>query len=114
MLYSSVITCLETYLSDAIKFNINNDKDKIYLRKFVETFEEYEKEKITFNNIFSQFESIDNKVEDNLVSLLYHNLPKIRVIYKSTFNIEFKDIKTLMIAISIRHDLVHRNGKMKS
>jgi len=113
MLYSSIITSLETYLSDAIKYNISNDKKRLYLRKFVESFKEYEKEKFVFNDIFNQYDNIETKVEDNLISLLYHNLPNIKYIYKATFNIDFSDISDLMKSISIRHDLVHRNWKTK-
>lgn len=113
MLYSSIITSLETYLSDAIKYNISNDKKRIYLRKFVETFKDYEDKKIALKDLFNEYDGIENKVEDNLVSLLYHNLPLIKNIYNSTFCIDFLDIGSLMKSISIRHDLVHRNWKKK-
>jgi len=43
MLYSSVITSLETYLYDAIRFKIDNNIQ--FLENFVKTFEKYQKEK---------------------------------------------------------------------
>ena len=111
MLYSSVITSLETYLSDALRFKITNDEK--YLKLFVETFREYEKEKFTFKEVFNQCENILFKVKEDISKLMYHNLSKIKGIYKSTFDIEFNDISGLAQSIVIRHDLVHRNGKNK-
>ncbi|MEA3314744.1 MAG: hypothetical protein U9Q30_02650 [Campylobacterota bacterium] len=109
MLYSSVITSLETYLSDALKFNLSNKEE--LLINFVETFQDFKNIKCNFNDIFNLCNSIENTVEEGLRSFLYHNLPKIQGIYKSTFNIDFQPINELMQSISIRHDLVHRNGK---
>jgi len=112
MLYSSVITSLETYLSDALKFNLANKEE--FLIKFVETFQDFKNVKCDFNDIFNLCNSIERTVEEGLRSFLYHNLPKIQGIYKSTFDINFQPINELMQSISIRHDLVHRNGKDKN
>ncbi len=109
MLYSSVITSLETYLADALKFNLKHEDE--FLIKFVETFKDFQSTKCDFNDIFDLCNTIDEKVEEALKSFLYHNLPKVKGIYKDTFNIDFKNISLLMSSISIRHDLVHRNGK---
>lgn len=112
MLYSSIITSLETYLSDALKFNLSNKEE--FLIKFVETFQDFKNVKCDFNDIFNLCNSIENTVEEGLRSFLYHNLPKIKGIYKSTFNINFQPINDLMKSIAIRHDLIHRNGKDKT
>ena len=112
MLYSSVITSLETYLADALKFNLAHKEE--FLIKFVETFQDFKNVKCDFNDIFNLCNSIERTVEEGLRSFLYHNLPKIKGIYKSTFNINFQPINELMRSISIRHDLVHRNGKNKN
>jgi len=112
MLYSSVITSLETYLADALKFHLSEKED--FLIKFVETFQDFKNKKCDFNDIFNLCSSIESTVEEGLRSFLYHNLPKIQGIYKSTFNIDFQPINELMQSISIRHDLVHRNGKDKN
>lgn len=111
MLYSSAITNLETYLADALKYNLSKNEE--YLIKFVESFQDFKNIKCDFNDIFNLCNSINNKVDDGLGTLLYHNLPKIQGIYKATFSISFLQIDDLMKAIFIRHDLVHRNGKKK-
>jgi hypothetical protein len=112
MLYSSVITSLETYLADALKYNLSKNEE--YLIKFVESFQDFKNIKCDFNDIFNLCNSINNKVDDGLGTLLYHNLPKIQGIYKATFSISFLQIDDLMKAIFIRHDLVHRSGKNKN
>lgn len=109
MLFSSIITSLEVYLSDALKYNLKSNNK--FLIKFVETFRDFKDVKCDFNDIFNLCDAIDNKVEDMLMSLLYHNLPKIQGVYRDTFDIRFLDIGALMRSVSIRHDLVHRNGK---
>jgi len=112
MLFSSIITSLETYLSDALKFNLKENEKSLI--KFVETFKDFKNIKCDFNNIFNLYDSIEEKVQDGLSGLLYHNLPKIKGIYKNTFGIDFQPISNLMKNIEIRHDLIHRNGKKRS
>lgn len=112
LLYASVITSLETYLSDCFKLNIFTDD--IYMQRFVETFEPYQKEEIYYKDIYKQYENIDKKIKSSLENLMYHNLQKIRKIYKNTFNISIWNITNLEEIVLIRHDLVHRNWKNKS
>lgn len=45
--------------------------------------------------------------------IIYHHLPRVKNIYKSTLDIDLGNISELMECISIRHDIVHRNGKDK-
>lgn len=44
---------------------------------------------------------------------MYHNLGKIKPIYKEVLNIDLGDISEIMKAVHIRHDIVHRSGKDK-
>lgn len=112
LLYANVITVLESYLSDTFITNVvYNDA---YLRKFVETFHDYNKTKFNFSEIFSRYESVETTVLKSLLDVLYHNLMKVKGMYKDTLGISFpKDIDTLLKAVDIRHDIVHRNGKDK-
>ncbi len=43
-------------------------------------------------------------------SLLYHDLPKIKPIYRDILGIDIGDIRELRKAVLIRHHIVHRNG----
>ena len=57
---------------------------------------------------------LGENVKEYLVELLWHNLPKLKPMFKSTFEIEFpSSIGLLVKATHKRHDLVHRAGKTK-
>lgn len=112
MLYAKAITNMETYLGDTLKKYVLND-DK-YLRKFVETYEPYAKELCHVSDAYKILETVKDRVKLTLCEeIIYHKLPKLKGIYKSVFNIDMGDIQDLMQAVSIRHDIVHRNGKDK-
>ncbi|MCM3620334.1 HNH endonuclease [Sutcliffiella horikoshii] len=112
MLYANVITILETYLSDAF-INTVLSKDG-YLKKFVETFHDYSHEKFDYQKIFREFENIDEKVSKTMLDIIYHNISKVKGIYKDTLGIIFpNNISHIYKAVEIRHDIVHRNGKDK-
>jgi len=110
MLFSSVITIIETFLSDALKANLQKED---YLKRFVKTFKDFNEIKFSLNDVFDKYEDIEDIVIDKLSSIMYHNLPKLKGIYKDTFDIDFIDITELMKSITVRHDIVHRNGKKK-
>ncbi|HEY9755900.1 MAG TPA: hypothetical protein V6C97_12110 [Oculatellaceae cyanobacterium] len=109
LLYVSVITALETYLSD---FFINIVKsERGYLQVFVEKFEPFENQKFARNKIFSEMAQIEKTALTALRELMWHDLAKISAIYKATLEIEFPKIAELYRAVSARHDFVHRSGK---
>jgi len=109
MLYSSVITSLETYLYDAIRFKIDNNIE--FLEVFVKTFEKYQKEKVKFSDIYTEYSNIELKVKESLSNLIYHRLDIIENIYSAVFSISFQEKDFMNNSVQNRHDLVHRNGK---
>ena len=109
LLYAHVITLMETYLGDTLKKFVLSDKK--YKRAFVETYFDYKKEKFVLNNFFVVMENIDKNIAKTLNELLYHNLAKIKCIYKATLNVDLGDISVLAKAVEIRHDIIHRNCK---
>jgi hypothetical protein len=58
-------------------------------------------------------DKIDATIQETLRSLMYHNLGKIKPIYKDVLDIDLGDIGDIMKAVQIRHDIVHRSGKDK-
>jgi uncharacterized protein (TIGR02646 family) len=111
MLFANVITSLETYLSDAF---INTVKsDKLYLRKFVETFHNFRNEKFEIRELFIYYDTIDDKATKAMLDVIYHDLPKVKGMYTDTLGIEFPDLSIIYKAVLKRHDFVHRNGKTK-
>lgn len=110
-IYVSIVTCLETYLSDAfINTTLLNE---IYIKSFFSSFKDFKDQKFSLNEIFNYIGKSEEIARTAMLEIIYHNLPKVSHIYKETLDINFPSIKQLQKDISIRHDLVHRNGKNK-
>jgi hypothetical protein len=110
-LYVGVIACLETYLSDAfINTVLSNEK---YLRAFFTSFKDFREQKLPLNELFDLASKKEEIAKKTMLEVIYHNLPKVSKMYEATLNIEFPQFSEIQKAVSIRHDLVHRNGKNK-
>lgn len=110
-IFISIFGTLETFLSDTfINFTMDNDD---YLQNFVESHPEFKKRKFELCEIFQSYGSIRETAKKVMIDTIYHDLPKIKEMYASTFKIDFPELKDIIKLVSIRHDLVHRNGKTK-
>ena len=110
-IYIGAITCLETYLSDAFINTVLSNKE--YLRSFFSTFKGFNDQKSKMNELFSQFDKAEEVAKKAMLEMIYHNLPNVSKMYKSTLDISFPDFSIIQKDIIARHDLVHRNGKTK-
>jgi RiboL-PSP-HEPN len=115
MLFASVITALETYLSDRFVSSVTNNPKA--LRKFVESYPRFKDEGFKLSDIFRKYESLERQTKSMLLGeLVWHRLMSISKMFKDTFDVDFadpEDMKELLRAIDIRHDLVHRSGRTK-
>lgn len=110
-IYSGIITCLEDYLSTTLIQNVlNNDE---YFKNFVKTYPNMKKRRFNLNEIYEKIDDLRDIVKMELIEVIYHDLPKIKLMYQETFKVDFPIINDLMQIIMNRHDLVHRNGKNK-
>lgn len=113
LLYVNVITALETYLSDAFINTVMRDPQ--LMRRFIETTPEFRNEKVALSDVFSALENIEQRAKGYLAEVVWHNLERVKPMYRDTLGIEFpKDIGAVFSAIVKRHDIVHRNGKSKA
>ncbi len=113
LLYVNVITALETFLSDAFISLVVPSRE--LMRKFVESTPEFKAEKIPLSSVFQAFDEIEQKAKSYLADVVWHNLGRVKPMYRDVLTIEFADdIGDLTRAILIRHDIVHRNGKTKA
>ena len=110
-LYISGIGTLETFLSEAF-VNLTDDNEE-YFKKFLKTYPEFRNRKVALDNILEAHENIKNTARKIMLDVIYHNLDKVQKMYESTFRIIFPEIEELSKSVSLRHDLVHRNGKNK-
>ncbi len=117
LFYVNLITVLETYLSDAFKYNVlNNDK---YLINFIRAYPYFQSKKYFLLNIVNS-NGINANLKQFLIKetkqvmnkLIFHKLAIVTKLYKSVFDVEFDESwKILVKRVQIRHHLVHRNGK---
>lgn len=110
-IYSSVISCLEDYLSSTLIKEVLNKEE--YFKNFVKTNPKIKERKFSLNDIYEELDKITDIVKKELVEVIYHDLPKVRNMYQDSLKIEFPEIADLMLIIKTRHDMVHRNGKDK-
>lgn len=112
MLYANIITAMETYLGDA--FINTTFKSDEFITNFANNYEDTKNRKVSVSEALRGTKYLFNIITDDMQNILYHNLPKVKNIYKFTLGVEFpKDTGKLMENISVRHDIVHRNGKNK-
>lgn len=113
LLYVNVISVMETYLCDAFINKVIGDEK--LLRKFVETSSHFSDQKVQASDIYNKMENINDEVKRYLLDLIWHNLKRIKPIYKDTLDVDFPhDVGDIFRDIMKRHDIVHRNGKTKN
>ena len=111
LLYSNVITAIETYLSDAFTNTVLNDAG--LLRKLIENTPDFKKQKLVLSDIYNSVDNADKKARGFLRQVIWHDLARVKPMYCDVLNVEFPDSTPMFRAVKIRHDLVHRNGKTK-
>jgi hypothetical protein len=108
--FANVITALETYLADTFYASLKAKSE--LLERFVETNPDFKQEKISISEVFKMSKDIEKKVTEYLSGIVWHRLPKVMPMYKTTLNVDFpKELESVHRAILDRHDIVHRNGK---
>lgn len=110
MLFCQTITALEAFLGDFIIKQLTPGS----VSNLIAKDEDISREKFTLEQINKNPNLVSDHVNNHLKTILYHNLPKVYRIYKIAFDIDIWDPqidkKSIMKAISLRHDCVHRNG----
>ncbi len=111
LIFSGGIACLEDYLSSTLIKEVI--QDEVYFRNFVKTYKRINNRKFELGNIYDQLDNLYDVVKKELLDVIYHDLPKVRGMYKDSLGVIFPSIEILMKNIQTRHDIVHRNGKTK-
>jgi|GEM_PF-945845 len=110
-IYIGVMGTMETFLSETfVKLALANP---VNLEKFVKFNPEFANRKFDLKDVFEAYKNIEQTAKGVMLDTIYHNLPVVREMYRSTFEIAFPAIKEPIQCVKVRHDLVHRNGKTK-
>jgi hypothetical protein len=110
LVYSGVITSLETYLSEVFSQIVFHSEYTI--EKFISEYEPYKKEKISLHEIFKKHKSIELRIQDDLDNFIYHNIAKLINVF-NIFDFEldkFERIKEVANYIQKRHNFIHKSG----
>jgi glycosidase len=110
LIYSGVITALETYLSETFIQVVFYSTDT--LEKFVYNYEPFKKEKISMHEIFQKYNNLELRVRDDIDNFIFHNISKLIKIF-NIFDFELNNspqIKNISKYIQKRHNFVHKSG----
>ncbi|MGN1165665.1 MAG: HEPN domain-containing protein [Lachnospiraceae bacterium] len=112
LVYANIIASMEAYLSKTIISLVLNDEDLFWT--FVQRFD-WGKEKVNISEVKDVYGKMNIKVQKALAEVLYHNLSKVKQMYRCILEINVLDeddeMEFLCKAVEIRHDIVHRNGR---
>ncbi len=111
MLYAAVISSLETYLSDTLRKQVF--VRPAIKRRFVETHGKFKGNHLDLRDIYVKLENLDNFISEVIDSESFHNIVSVGKLYKIVLLTEVpkQHMDKLVKAVSLRHDIVHRNGK---
>lgn len=108
MLHAHVVTAVEAYLSST--FIEKALSTELFMQRLVETDPEFAKRKFTIQEIFTKRESLNDDLRQYLKDLIFHDIAKVKEMYKSVLDIDFGEVGWLYKAVVLRHDCVHRAG----
>jgi hypothetical protein len=111
MLHVHIIASVEQYVSSIFIHKVTNSDD--LTRKLIESDPEFGNRKFSLNKIYLQHEKLKITVAGYLKSLIFHDMKKVKPLYKNVLGFEFGDISWLFKAIKFRHDCAHRAGRDK-
>lgn len=103
--FSNIVSLMEKYLYDLFVHEITTDRTALVKLGSQNKFKS-ESLKIPY--------LLQNKVEDYIIkavkNLVWHRLNDIDVFYKNVLGITLNINRKLLQQLSVRHDIVHRNG----
>lgn len=116
MVFAQQVSALEAYLSDTGINRARADPDAG--RRLASSVRQLGETKYSLAEFSADRNLLSKAVEGHLRSVVYHNLPKVRALYKAVFDMDLFTILAdnkgrLLQAIELRHDCVHRNGRDK-
>lgn len=111
MIFSSVITAMEAYLSDTMKRHVLNRH--AIKRRFVESYSAFNVD-IKGSNIFKYLDGLDRLIAHHLDrNISFHDVKHIKNLFKNVLDCKMSDeiLDIIREFSQTRHDIVHRNGK---
>lgn len=115
MIFVHYFGSLEAYLADTILQRMK--ADDAVLSRLIEEENQLKETKLSLADILRDPEVVKRTVGAHLREQLFHNLSKVQVLYRIAFAVDIfplPEVKArLFLALPLRHDCVHRNGRTK-
>ncbi|MFQ2243933.1 hypothetical protein [Aeromonas enteropelogenes] len=111
MLHGHVVSAIEGYLAGVFIHKVTNSEE--LTRKLVETDPEFSKKTFTLKEIFEKQSGLKVTVATYLKDLIFHDLKKVKPMFRDVLGHDFGDISWLFKDVMKRHDCVHRAGYNK-
>jgi hypothetical protein len=115
LVFSHQVTALEAYLGDTLKNEVM--RDRLAMQRLIDNDLDLKARKFSLAEIAQDPKLIDRIVREHLCGIMYHNLPKVDVLYRIALEFGIlslaADKDSLFTAVHLRHDCVHRNGSDK-
>lgn len=112
MAFTTIVTALETYLSDTLLNAIK--ADNAALGSLIAKDRHFAAMKIPLSELVNCPDFASRHVRKSIQEIPFHNLPRADVIYKSALGISLRSDENRWVRLNedmrIRHDCVHRNG----
>lgn len=113
LVLSGLISAMEAYLANTLMTLVAEEIDATENLLLKE--EKLSSQKITLFEAWNESLTVEKRVQDYLRDQIYHRLGKVEKLYEIAFNIQvFQSLEVrerLHRAVSLRHDIVHRNGR---
>ncbi|MDY7828154.1 HEPN/Toprim-associated domain-containing protein [Aeromonas caviae] len=112
MIFSTVISAMEAYLSDTLKRNVFNREG--VKRRFVKIYKNFSSDALNGSDVFDYLDKLDGKIKYYIdKKMSFHDTQLIENIYTKVLHckIDKDKLKQLSAFVDKRHDIVHRNGK---
>ncbi|WP_271567226.1 hypothetical protein [Bradyrhizobium sp. CCBAU 11386] len=111
MIFAQQIEGLQAYLADTLINLVKNDSDA--MKRLITGDSDLLAKKFSLSEISANAQPIEQEVLSHLRSIVYHNIPKVRALYKIAANVDIFEMlgaskDRLFKAIEYRHDCVHR------
>lgn len=112
MVYAHSVTVMEVFLEDVVKGLVASDNQ--YLKNTIRNVQPFDKGRFNLNEISVEEDGIKKFVLSKLSENLFHNIPKVVNILCGVLEKKIDiNVDAIIEITSVRHDVVHRNGKNK-
>ena len=85
--------------------------DDILFQRYLDSEKTFQERKFPLKDALRMVTQIKALATKELIEMVWHNIGKVKSLYADVLLVDLGDIASLAKAISIRHDIVHRNGR---